>query len=141
MLAWLKDLVTPLKIDDATFGQMRYLRDSRTWEAKPHFVPMNHAIEVLISSDEGGPTDEQRGFFAEIQRQYNSMWPAIAQRLDLEASRVGIASKDFDLVALTIPRRPGDQARWELFYDSRASTWHFRIQLQGLIVQGAVAEC
>ena len=60
MLAWFKDLVAPIRTNDGTFGDMRYLRDSSMWEGNAHFGPVGHLIEILISSDERGPTDEHR---------------------------------------------------------------------------------
>jgi hypothetical protein len=141
MLAWLRDLIAPIKAVDATFGQMRYRRDAEMWEGEAHFGPIGHVVEVDVLADQRGPTDEQRAFFGEIQRRYDAMWPAIAEQLQLEASRVGSTTKGLDLVGLNIPKHPGDHADWELSYESPASAWHFRVLLQGLTANRAIAEC
>jgi hypothetical protein len=35
MLEWWKDLVRPIRRTDSKFGELRYLRDARFWEAMP----------------------------------------------------------------------------------------------------------
>lgn len=60
MFEWWKDVFRPLRIEDRDFGQMRFLRQTSTWECQAHFPPIKGPVEVLIEGDSTGPTASQR---------------------------------------------------------------------------------
>jgi hypothetical protein len=78
---------------------MPYLSDARFWEGKASFRPIDRDVEVLILCDATGPRDEQRTFFDNLEARYDSLWPAIKERLDTEARRVGVLTNKFELVS------------------------------------------
>ncbi len=141
MLKWLRDLIVPIAADDPLFGKMQYHRDVELWEGSAMFRPLGRVVEVLIWCGRSGPTPEQRAFFEYAQRHYDAIAPEVANQLSAEASRIGIGSTTLDLVAVSIPKRPADDAEWELAYDSRSSQWHFRVQMRGLTPQSVIGEC
>jgi hypothetical protein len=88
MLEWWKDLVRPIRRTDPQFGKLRYLRDARFWEGRAAFSPIASEVEVLIPGEPSGPADDQRAFFNDIRKRYDSLWPDVLTVLDTEARRV-----------------------------------------------------
>jgi hypothetical protein len=141
MLAWFKDLIAPIHRDDPRFGVLRYLRDARFWEGKVPFRPTKRQIEVLVSGQPTGPTEDQRKFFDALEGRYDALWPAIKEKLDMESQRVGAVSHDFELVSIRVPERFWQDAEWELSYETRSPLWHFTVRLRGWTPAEAIGEC
>jgi hypothetical protein len=134
MLDWLKDLVSPIRIDDSRFGTIRYLRDARFWEGKARFAPTGSEVEVLIPGGPRGPTSEQYVFYDHLQARYEALWPDLRERLAAEALRVQVDTRDFALVCIDLPDPAAAQspAEWSLGYEtSPPSSWYFTVEMDG----------
>ena len=141
MFEWWKDLIRPIRISDSRFGDLRYLRDARFWEGKSPFAPLDREVEVLIDGDANGPTDRQRVFFDEIESRYDALWPAIEGKLEVEARNLELANDvEFSLVGLQVPDVPGDQAEWDLSYETVPPSWHFTVTVSGWSPVNVIAE-
>jgi hypothetical protein len=141
MLDWWKDLFLPVRATDSRFGPLRYLRDARFWEARVHFSPVDGDVEVLIHGSRSGPTDQQRSFFAEAERRYPIVWPAIHEHLLDEAKRGHANASEFHLVCVDVPEDPSPVAEWRLSYETSPPTWHFTVTMQNWQLAGVHAEC
>jgi hypothetical protein len=143
MLEWWKDLVVPIRRTDPQFGRLRYLRDARFWEGHADFTPVATDVEVLIHGEPSGPTDQQRTFVDEVRQRYDSLWPNVHKVLETEARRLEIDSREFVLVAVSVPATSGTslQTGWELSYETKPSSWHFTVRMTGWLPVGVVAEC
>ena len=141
MLAWLNDLLRPIRKRDSRFGDLRYFRSGEFWEGKVAFQPTGSVVEVLISGTAMAPTDEQRSFFAEVERRYDELLPAIREIL-LEARRPTTPDDaQFELICVDIPATPGSHVEWELSYQTRPKSWNFTVTLVGWKPGEVVAEC
>jgi hypothetical protein len=139
MLSWLKDLIRPVQQQDPKFGRLRYLRDARFWEGKVEFQPIGGKVEVLIPAEARGPSDQQRAFFDELVRRYDSLWPDVRVQLGAEARKQGGADvSGFELVAIDLPS--DRDAEWALSYESRPPSTHFRVILRAWRPREVVAE-
>src|SRR6478752_9133332 len=63
------------KIEHEFFGTMQFYQDKRNpiksyYNGKRHFSPSDKTIEIGISGDVGGPTQEQIDFFKSIENNY-----------------------------------------------------------------------
>lgn len=144
MLEWWKDLIRPIRIKDSRFGNLRYLRDARFWEGQAAFVPTHTVVEVLISGEPSGPTEQQRVFFDELEQRYNSLWPEVRKRLETEAQRAQIdGAREFILVCVDLPPAGsiGSDPEWALSYETDPRSWHFTVRMTGWTPADVVAEC
>jgi len=143
MLEWWKDLVRPIRRTDPQFGKLRYLRDARFWEGHAGFTPIGTEVEVLIPGEPSGPTDQQRAFFDDLQKRYDSLWPELHKVLEAEARRLEIDSREFVLVCTDLPA-PGVTSAdcdWALSYETKPSSWHFTVRMTAWMPAEVVAEC
>jgi hypothetical protein len=141
MFEWWKDLVSPIRIHDPRFGPLRFLRDACFWEGRAAFEPVGTDIEVILFGSEAGPTEQQRSFFADVQRHYRALWPAVQTRLLDEARRVKLSDPRFELAAIVLPSNPTATAEWQLTYDTEPASWHFTVTVQDWQPKTAFAEC
>lgn len=144
MFEWWKDLIRPIRIKDSRFGNLRYLRDARFWEGQAAFVPTHTVVEVLISGEPSGPTEQQRVFFNELEQRYNSLWPEVRKRLETEAQRAQIdGAREFILVCVDFPPAGsiGSDPEWALSYETDPRSWHFTVRMTGWTPSDVVAEC
>ena len=141
MLEWWKDLFRPIRVSDARFGSLRFLRDARFWEGRAHFHPIDGEVEVLIHGSAAGPTDKQRAFFEEAERRYPELWPAVRAKLLVEAKQVELNVEEFALVCVDVPESPTSVTEWQLSYETRPPSWHFTVTMRDWQPHDVLAEC
>ena len=61
-------------VQDDFFGELRYMdfkdKTKGYFEGKGLFAPTKVEIEYLIEADKSGPTDEQKEFYRDLQRNF-----------------------------------------------------------------------
>ncbi|MGZ9067602.1 MAG: hypothetical protein ACXW2I_19970, partial [Burkholderiales bacterium] len=61
-------------------------------------------IDIVIEGERAGPTGPQHLFFKALEKQYDSLWPAVRARLIAQAQQAKIAGDlAFVLVGVGIP--------------------------------------
>ncbi len=129
MVAWLSDIVRPLRLSDPVFGVIRYQRAARFWEGTADFPALGKSIEVLIDADLQGPSEDQHRFFRELQSRIAGLLLMVHQRLREEAQRVGSTAASFDLVSINVPEiASGDQGtEWEMSFETKPGHWNVAV--------------
>jgi hypothetical protein len=119
------------------------VRDARFWEGRALFTPTGTHIEVLIDGDVSGPTDQQREFYDDIEKQYESWWPPVLRALKREAAQLGVEGQRVVFVAISIGRPDGARVirEWELSYETTPKSWHFTVRMREWLPVAVVAEC
>jgi hypothetical protein len=143
MLSWFKDLVNPVRRVDTAFGNMRYLRDGEVWEGWAEFRPIQSQVEVLFSGSLAGPTDEQRAFFGQLERDYPALWPRVEGELRKALATDADAPQDarFLLKGIDLPKVLGALPDWELLYETEPPSCFFAVQMKGWQPINVSVEC
>ena len=98
-------------------------------------------LKYLVSGPPEGPSDAQRAFFLEIQKNYGSIWPEVERELVSEARKID-APVDFRLVAVDIPvgSSIGNSTDWKLSYETGTPKWHFSVLMRAWRPQSVITE-
>jgi hypothetical protein len=143
MIEWLKDMVRPIWLTDPQLGRMRYLRDTGTWEAWTEFPAVGRDVEVLLSGDVTGPTDDQRVFLQELKARYESIFTAVKSNLveATSADALNAAAVEFTLVVVDLPAEVTDEMSWELCYETEPKARFLAIRMKGWVPTNVSEEC
>ena len=111
MRDWWKDLFRPIRVTDARFGRLRFLRDARFWEGQSALLlAVGGDVEVLICGIFGGrpPTDQQRSFFAEVERRLIPRYGLPSKHACLDEARTGAGGRLASCAAgvVDVPENP-----------------------------------
>ena len=140
MLNWLADRLQPIRRVDPQFGAMRYVRDGGFWEARVPFDPVASSVDLILSGDLSGPTDQQREFFRAIEQRYLSLVPEVERTLD---SYREDAPRDarFVLAGIDLPQVVDATTPWELLYNTDPKGWFYAVEVREWEPVGVSEEC
>ena len=144
MIDWLKDLVRPIRRTDPQFGRMRYLRDTCTWEGWTSFAPTGGQVEVLLSGDRTGPSEQQRQFVRTLETRYASIFPAVRSSLiEAVGPEAGISGLpvEFTLVAIDLPAELTDATTWELCYETEPKARFLAVEMKAWQPTNVSVDC
>ena len=117
-----------LKIGDEFFGEMLFMETSNStnsyFECQRMFEPTGEIIEIGINGDLSGPTQGQKDFFRQIEKNYSLLTlrliPFIEQEFSAWMKQPNI--KNFDLEFkpghLSIPSCEEQPIAWEITFDT-----------------------
>lgn len=140
-LRWLRERLQPRTCTDPLFGVLRFQRVG-FWEGRAPFAPVAREVEVLIDADEDGPSLEQRAFYRELERRYDTLTGPLGDLLheaytnwkeDFPRPRIW---EEFRLVAIDVPGGDVATASWELSFDCRSDDHSFDVQMRGWTPEG-----
>jgi hypothetical protein len=116
----------PTIIQDDYFGRLRYMdfKDPSKgyFEGKGIFKPYNIEIEYLIEADKSGPTINQREFYKNLEVNFDKYIEAITPLITdefsnwVEGFEIFDFKKEFELVAVTIPRFTTTPLIWDMSF-------------------------
>lgn len=111
----------PAGLDDPVFGKLRF-EDAGFWECNVDFAPLQRQVEVLIESDDSGPSAAQRDWYQNIEANYLSALPLIidaayvqVQQWDETIARDALPDM-LNLETISINACDRDKHQWELTY-------------------------
>ena len=140
MFEWLKDLLRPLRVSDRHFGQMRYLRQTATWECLAEAAPPIGTVEVLIDAGENGPTAAQRSRWIELPRHFERLAQEARIRIEPILAELEIADFECTLAAVVLPA-DSDAASGtgiELTFGDRAGPPQFDVTVRSWRLQDVI---
>jgi hypothetical protein len=116
----------PTVIQDEFFGQLRFVnfRDpsKNYFEGRGFFAPTNSETEYLIQADIEGPTESQKAFMEELQKQFGLYVEKIKPLIEdefrnwKEDFEIRDFNKEFKLVCITIPRPDRKPIIWDMAF-------------------------
>ncbi len=114
---------------DEVFGEMKPLMGVFI-TCESFFLPLQKNIEVLIMSTESIPTEEQRNFYTELQKNYSGykvqMIPIIEDtfRNADENFKIKDFDNEFNLVTIIVPDFLKRPLEWHISYENELDPNH-----------------
>jgi len=136
MFEWWKDLLRPIRREDEDFGQMRFLRQTTTWECRAHFAPIGREVEVLVYASEGGPSARQRGRWKELAIQYASLEASLRTELAELALSSHASDFVFELAGVAVPEESETLYEVELTFGDPSGPPQFDVRVASWKVAG-----
>lgn len=141
----------PIVIQDDFFGRLRYMdfKDPAKgyFEGNGFFSSIDGETEYLINADATGPTNSQREFYINLQKQFDSyiemMKPLIEDEFRnwKEDFEIKNFKKEFNLVCVTIPRLDSKPLVWDMsFTTTHDLNHHVTIDFIGDIPNGILID-
>ncbi len=134
----------PLEIEDDFFGHLTYMQMPKGsisyWEAERTFAPTGRDVELFIDapSPKQPPDELQRKFFRTVERRYESILSAVETVLRPQFEEwfdkpLSVPfTQEFTMGSFSIPHVMGDEAEWDMSFDSRTDAGHlFTVYLRG----------
>lgn len=116
----------PVIIEDSFFGKLRYLDfkgpSGGYFEGEGVFSPINQEIGYMIQADISGPTEEQKEFYRELQKNFNCYTEKIRPLVEdefrnwKEGFEIQDFNNEFTLESLTIPRLDSLPLIWNMSF-------------------------
>ncbi len=117
------------KIDHSFFGQMLFCNNKKDpnksyFECKRFFKPSNNIIEIGITANIDGPTENQIDFFEKIETNYNEITRSIIPLIENEFRnwKEGFKIENFEIefepVYISIPKCDITPIMWEIVFES-----------------------
>jgi hypothetical protein len=135
-----------LRLEDEEFGSLLYFDcknpESNYFEATRLFTPTGTGIELLITGKPPGPSTTQRAFYRQIEAQYFSLLPAIAELITAEIRNwqpdfeLRDFAREFYPVHILLPASVPDSNKieWEIAFEAMHDKNHtFTVTLQGFL--------
>ncbi|MCG2616723.1 hypothetical protein LZZ85_20660 [Terrimonas sp. NA20] len=131
----------PKKIEDEFFGTLTLIKPGDPSKAflsgAGYFAPAEKEIEHLIEASEQGPSQSQRDFYLDLQRNYDQYLLKIIPRLEEEFRKyeenfsIKNFREEFSLDSLTVPRITRETPDWEISFTTIHDGHVFTIQMTG----------
>ncbi|MFN7943379.1 MAG: hypothetical protein U0X73_17435 [Thermoanaerobaculia bacterium] len=135
MFEWWKDVLRPIRMEDRDFGQMRYLRQTSTWECQSPFDLEGGTVEVLIEGEAAGPSAAQRQRWRELPEHYSRLRSEAVAAIGRIIADQRIENFEFRLAAVCLPDALESSPDLELTFgnisgppqfDAEVSSWRIR---------------
>ena len=129
--------LSPLRISDPFFGDLRYQRHACFWEGCKLFSPVNREVEFTLEADEQGPTEQQRQFFRDLESRYPELSHPVEKLLLEERTMwtqeplTGSVWDEFVLEGFDIPKCDAPRLNWELGFQSSSSGYCYMVAMSG----------
>lgn len=138
MIEWWKDVFRPLRIEDGAFGQMRFLRQTSTWECQAYFRPINGPVDVLVEGDSTGPTASQRKTWQALPSHYARLADEARALIEKAVKEQQVDGFEFQLAAISLPRDSVSSHELELTFGNRSGPPQFDVRIASWRLQDVV---
>jgi hypothetical protein len=129
------------KLVDELFGELGYttFRDSlkNFYDGEVSF--QGKQIGIILDADENGPTNKQKEFFKNLDKEYHEIKESIILpylRAELEDNIEDSGLNDFDnqfnIDGISISRIKTDKTEWSITYDSKPMKHYVSIEFEGM---------
>ena len=139
-------------LHDTFFGVLHFVdfkdASKNYFEGKGRFTPTNSDTAYTIQADKGGPTDEQKQFYLDLQVDFTKyiqkMKPLIEEEFQNWKKDFVIKdfNKEFELVCINIPRLDSNPVIWDMTFTTVHDLNHHVIidfvddQPKGILIDG-----
>jgi len=124
-----------IKIDDSFFGKMTFVEFKKSpkknyFECGRIFRPIENKIEIGVEGDITGPTELQKDFFRQIERNYKKIISSVQPMIENEFRnwKKNFEIKDFlsefKAVYLFLPRCEEEVKIWEIAFETEHDLNH-----------------
>lgn len=122
-------------IENSFFGKMRLIEFKKSpeknyFECRRHFKPTNNEIEIGIEGDVTGQTELQKGFFKQIELNYEKIISSIKPLIENEFKNwkenfnITDFQKEFKAVYLFLSRCEKKTKIWEIAFETEHDLNH-----------------
>jgi len=119
----------PMKIGDAFFGEMTFMESIKYpaesyFECKRYFSPIEGVIELGVTAQLSGPTQRQKDFFVQLEKDYSLIVAAVIPRIEDELRnwrpdfRINNFEQEFTPVWLSISACDQQPVEWEIAFET-----------------------
>jgi len=119
----------PVKIDDAFFGEMQWIKipndpSKSYFECERYFKPSGEKIGLSVTGVLSGPTQQQKDFFTEVETNYSLLVAKLIPLIEAEFGNwmplpvIKSFVAEFKPIGLDIPACDKLPIQWEIVFDT-----------------------